>query len=475
MEAPGVIGLPCYNPRDFGARGDGTTKDTAAIQKAMDACAAAGGGTVYLGPGRYLTAPFYLASNVTLYLEAGTIILGSQDRADYAVVERRYAGTTQLTLEALVNGVDLECVTLAGRGTIDGRGQPWWQAIRDHFKLPKDQRPALEEWKTTEERVRKSIWHRPRLFELVRCRNVLMQGVTLQNSGFWNLHLLYCRNAKLHALTLLNPPDGCNADGMDLDSCRDVCVSDCFLSVGDDCICLKSGWDEDGRRIGIPTENVTVTNCITHAGHGGVVIGSDMSGGVRNVVVSNCVFRGTDIGIRLKTMRGRGGAVENFNVSNIVMDGVAHPIHMDMHYWKPTAPEPVSERTPRFRGFRFSQIDAVHAEAAGYIHGLEEMPIEGLRLDGVRIAAKKPFYCRHARDVELRHLRLECEEGPELQLEDVAGVEIDHLRLRETRAPGPAIRLTRTRGAVIQDAGTAGANGRRLELVDTDAAEVGQA
>jgi len=323
-----------------------------------------------------------------------------------------------------------------------------------------------------EETVRNSIWHRPRLLEPVRCKDLIIEGVTLQNSGFWNVNLLYCENVKVHGVTLRNPPEGCNNDGLNLNSCRDVCISGCNVSVGDDCICLKSGWDEDGRSIGIATENITIANCVTHAGHGGVVIGSDMSGSVRNVVVTNCVFVGTEIGVRIKTMRGRGGVVENLNVNNVIMDGVPRPFVMNMHYWKKTQPEPVSERTPRLRNFRFSQIDVVGADEAGYFHGLEEMPIENVRMDGVRVQSKKPLWCKHARGVELRNVRFECDEGPELHFEDVEDLEVDRFQARGAHEPMAAVRLTRARQLFVHDSSATATAGEFIELDDTDPNEV---
>ena len=461
-----------YTPQDFGARADGATLDTAAIQQAIDACTSAGGGTVYLGPGKYLTGPIYLKSNVTFHLEAGATVLGSTNRADYGTCTRRYAGTTQLTLEALVQAVDAERITLAGRGVIDGQGEAFWKPIRDYYATPKGQRPPMEEYGSEEEQVRNAIWHRPRLLELVGCRNLILEGVTLQNSGFWNGHMIYCENAKLNGLTFHNPPWGCNGDGMNLNSSHDVMISNCRFDVNDDAICLKSGWDEDGRRIGIATRNVTVANCVVHRGHGGVVIGSDMSGGVQNVAVTNCVFDGTEIGIRMKSMRGRGGLVENINVNNVVMDGVPQPFVFNLRYWKPMPPEPVSERTPVFRNVRFSQIDAVNAKNAGFIDGLEEMPVRNIRFESVRIQSREPMTVRHAQGLEFRNVRLECAQAPEMQLEDVSDVEIDRVQMRGDHAPAPSIQLTDARQVFVHDSSATCSGGTLLDCRNTPESEL---
>ncbi|MCC7517885.1 MAG: glycoside hydrolase family 28 protein [Verrucomicrobiae bacterium] len=435
-----------FDPRHFGARGDGLALDTAALQAAIDACGEAGGGCVVVPPGRYLIAPIDLRSHVTLHLEAGATLLGTPERPHYRLVTRRYSGTTQLTIDALVNAVDCERVAITGRGTVDGQGEAFWKPIRDYYAVPKEKRPPPQPMPTRPEEVQRSIWHRPRLVEFERCRDVRVEGVTLQNSGFWNLHLISCDVARVEGVNLRNPPGACNGDGIDLDSCRNVFVLGCDLDVNDDCICLKSGWNEAGLG---PTENVVIANCVTRRGHGGVVIGSDMSGGVRNVTVSNCLFIGTETGFRMKSMRGRGGLVENLLASNVVMDRVPHPFHFDMHYARPMPPEPLSERTPRFRNFSFHQVEATGAEQAAYLHGLEECPLEGVRMVGVRIAARKAFWARHVAALELQDVRLACEEGPELQVEDGRDLRVHRLEVAAPRSAGPSIRFTRIRGASL--------------------------
>jgi polygalacturonase len=420
------------DPQTHGASGDGRTKDTAALQRALDTCAAGGGGTVHVPAGRYLTGPIYLRSHVTLDLAPGAVILGSQDRDDYAIVERRYSGTRQRTVEALINGDDLENIAITGRGAIDGQGSFCWQPIRDYFAAPKAERDrSLMGPCSTDAEIRRSIWHRPRLVEPVRCRDVVIDGVTLQNSGFWNLHPLFCENVKIHGVTLRNPYDAPNADGIDLDSCRNVTVSDCLIDVGDDCICLKSGMDADGRDVGIPTENVAVSNCVTRGGHGGIVIGSDMSGGVRNVAVSNCVFDGTDIGVRLKTRRGRGGVVEQVMISNIVMTDVPVPLVFNMHYAGASEAAAVDETTPRYAHVHISNVTATGARRAGVMHGLAEQPITGVALTNVQIEAAAPIWRRHVAAVSELAVGVTAPDGTALPTyEDGADIALDPLQIQ---------------------------------------------
>ena len=276
--------------RDFGAAGDGRALDTEAIQGAIEACGAAGGGTVYFPAGAYVTGALILRSHVTLYLEAGAVLLGSEDPTGYPVVRSRWEGVEQETYAPLIGGSHLEGIGVVGRGTVDGRGDIWWERFRESRDL------ALR-------------YPRPRLISFVDCRNVLIEGLTLTRSPSWTINPVRCRNVTIDKVTIFNPPDSPNTDGINPDSCANVHISNCHIDVGDDCIAIKSGTEAGDSDKRAPCENVTITNCTMVHGHGGVVIGSEMSGGVRNVVVSNCIFEGTDRGIRLEIAAGprRGG------------------------------------------------------------------------------------------------------------------------------------------------------------------------
>jgi polygalacturonase len=224
---------------------------------------------------------------------------------------------------------------------------------------------------------------------------VLIEGVTLTNSPAWTLNPLACDEVNIRGIIIRNPPDSPNTDGINPDSCRNVHVSDCHIDVGDDCVTIKSGSEEDGRRQHRACENITITNCTMIHGHGGVVIGSEMTGGVRNVAISNCTFVGTDRGIRIKSRRGRGGVVEDLRVSNIVMDQVLCPIVINLFYgcgaWgelKVTdqSPQPVTDRTPRFRRLRYSNITARRVKySAAYVIGLPEMFVEDVAFNDVSV------------------------------------------------------------------------------------------
>ena len=367
-----VVSSP-LNVRECGAVGDGATNCTAAIQRAIDRCAAAGGGTVLVPAGQFVTGSLWMRSNISLHLDSGACLLGSTDVSDYPVWVSRWEGSAPPAHAALIAGESLHHVTITGRGRIDGRGQHWWEKFRQN----------------------KLKHTRPSLLRLVDCRDVLISGISCVNSPFWTLNPTACDNLTITGVTVRNPPDSPNTDGINPDSCSNVHVSDCHIDVGDDCLTLKSGSEDDGRQNRKACENIVVTNCTMLRGHGGVVIGSEMSGGVRNVAISNCVFSGTDRGIRLKSRRGRGGIIEDIRVDNVVMDSVLCPIVLYLFYgcgaWgekkvNDRTSYPVDAGTPRFRRLRFSNISAQNVKyAAVFVLGLPEMPIEDVTLDGLSI------------------------------------------------------------------------------------------
>ena len=413
-----------FDVRQYGARGDGRAKDTAAIQKAIDACGAAGGGTVLVPPGRYLTGALSLRSYVTLEISGGATLLGSTEPEDYPLVPNPWTPNRQ-EISSLIRGEDLVNVAITGRGIIDGQGAPWWR--RQRLLRPRGRNPAAPSEADRSE-IAKVAHGRPHLIKLVRCRYVLLEGLTLTNSPSWTVNPVFSEFVTVRGLTVQNPEDSPNTDGINPESCRNVHISDCHIDVGDDCITIKSGTDETGRRVGRPCENITVTNCTMLHGHGGLVIGSEMSGGAKNVVISNCVFQGTQRGIRIKSQRGRGGVVEGVSANNIVMENVPTPFSISMFYSggaKGVRAEPVGEGTPVFRDISLSNILARGAKAAGEILGLPEMPIQGITFDNVRIAADKSFAIEHARDIRMYHVRIDTRSGPPIAPADVSGLEVD--------------------------------------------------
>jgi len=413
-----------FDISEFGALGNGMAYDAPAIQSAIDACSQAGGGTVFFPAGRYVTGSLFLREDITLYVDAGATLLGSENPADYPMIPSRWEGVTRETHAPLITGAGLRNVAVIGRGTIDGRGARWWKMHRESALAAP----------------------RPRLISLVDSTNVLIEGVTLTNSPTWTISPLRCENITVDKVTIVNPPDSPNTDGINPDSCRNVHISNCHIDVGDDCVAIKSGIETEAPEQRAPCENITITNCTMVHGHGGVVIGSEMSGSVRNVVISNCVFVGTDRGIRLKSRRGRGGVVEDIRVTNVVMQDVLCPFTMNLYYHigmkgnpdiADKRPAPIDEGTPRFRRIHLSHMSARDAKiAAGFLYGLPEMPIEDVMLDDVSITMDRnaePGYADMADDIPL------------LQAAGLFARNVRGLRLREveiTNQIGEAFLLT---------------------------------
>jgi polygalacturonase len=449
-----------WDVSDYGAVGDGKTLNTAAFAKAIDACAAAGGGRVHVPAGTWLTGPIHLRSGVDLHVVRGAVVLFSTTYTDYPLVLTDYEGLEAVRCLSPIWGEELRNIALTGEGTFDGQGEVWRPVKR--FKMTDEQWKALlDKGGHVDER---NIWWpskaardgefvldqlheqhakgkpfnvddyepareflRPNMVKLTRCKNVKIDGPTFRNSAAWNVHILLCENVEVRNTNILNPWYSSNGDGLDIDSSRNVTVEDCHFDCGDDAICIKSGKDEQGRKRGKPTENVTINNCTVLHGHGGVTIGSEMSGGVRNVRVTNCVFKGTDIGLRFKTTRGRGGVVENIEMSNVAMHDIRREaISINTYYWVTTpTPEPVSERTPLFRQFTFRNITCDGAERALEIRGLPEMPVENMLFENFRCTAKTGMLISDARDVVLSRVELTIDTFPALQAHNVTNLKLD--------------------------------------------------
>ena len=402
--ASGLAEAATCNTHDYGDN----------IGKAIAACA--GGGTVVVAAGRYHTGAIQLRSNLELHLEAGAEILGSGDPKDYPLRKPAWGGNDEIS--SLIYGEDLENISITGPGTIDGQGEVWWK--REWLRSGKNHTAKASTPAELAE-VGKIAHGRPQMIRLVRCKNVRIEGVRLVNSASWTIHPLMCEFVNVHGVTITNQVPSPNTDGINPESCRWVHISDCHIDVGDDCITLKSGKDEVGRKMALADENIVISNCTMKQGHGGVVIGSEMSGGVRNVAVSNCVFNGTDKGIRIKSQRGRGGVVEGISISNIVMQDVPEAINITTFYAgsdKPGDVFPVGEGTPVFRDIHISNITARGSKSAGQITGLKEMPIQGVTLENVRIAAQQGFTVRNAKGIVFRDVEIVAGRGEALSTEN---------------------------------------------------------
>ena len=350
-----------------GAKANGKALNTKLINSTIDRLNRGGGGTLFFPAGTYLTGSIHLKSNITLELEAGATLLFSDNFDDYLpFVEVRHEGVMMKSFQPLIYAVDAENITIKGEGTT---------AI--YAETNKDYVSTLQR-----------RFFRPPFIQPVRCKKVKIEGVKIVNSPFWTVNPEFCDNVTIKGITIDNVPSP-NTDGINPESCRNVHISDCHISVGDDCITIKSGRDAQARRLGVPCENITITNCTMLAGHGGVVIGSEMSGSVRKVTISNCVFDGTDRGIRIKSTRGRGGVVEDIRVSNIVMSNIKQEaVVLNLKYSQMPA-EAKSERTPIFRNVHISGMTVTDVKTPIKIVGLEEAPISDIVLRDIHIQGAK--------------------------------------------------------------------------------------
>jgi polygalacturonase len=458
--APPAPAPQIYNIVDYGAVPDGKTLSTAAIQKALDACGSAGGGEVLVPPGTFLTAPIQLRSGVNLHLAAGSLLTFSKNHADYPMIVSSFEGRNTVICQSPIWGQDLHDISITGTGTIDGQGQTWRSVKRS--KLTEKEWDDLvasggvtDDDQTTwwpSDSARTGMWDlmklrekpgppvisdyapykdllRPTLMLLADCKHVLLQDATFRNSGSWNIHVLDSQDIKVEHVIIFNEIWAQNGDGIDVDSTSNVLIENCTIHAGDDDICLKSGRDEAGRLHATPTQHIVVRNCDIGWGHGGIAIGSEMSGGVRDVEVYNCVMTGTDIPIRFKSARGRGGVVEDIRIHNVaIYKCTSVAILFDMYYQqKNPKPEPVSVRTPIFRDITIRDVTCEGGKQAMSVRGLSELPMNNIVLENVKLACDKGASISNARDFVLRNVQIISASSPALDTYNVTNLTLDHV------------------------------------------------
>jgi polygalacturonase len=378
------------NPNAYGATADGRTQDTHALQAAIDACATQGGGTVRLGPGRYLTGPIVLRSHIRLEIERGATVLGSQNVGDYPFMPGENRRQSLITSDGATD------VEIVGAGTINGQGQPWWVVARAEDRAGAQEAP------------------RPWLIEFHNTQHILVAGVALQNSPMYTLVLRASRDATVRNITIMNPPHAPNTDGIDPISSRDVSISHVLIDTGDDDIAIKSGLPQHGVS-NAACSDVAIRDSTFLHGHG-LSIGSETAGGVRNVVAENIRFRGTENGIRIKSNRGRGNTIENIVYRNITMTDVGTAITISEYYPDKKIPasddvQAVGPHTPHFRDFSIVDLTAKGSDRAGILVGLPESPIAEVALTRVEIHAKTGLTIRNA-SVHADGLTVVTEQGP---------------------------------------------------------------
>jgi len=426
--------------RDHGAIEGGTVKNTAAFAAAIAACAEAGGGRVLVPAGTWLTGPIHLKSRIDLHVAEGAEIIFSDVIEDYLpVVLVRGGGIEFYNYSPLIYARDCENVAITGPGKLDGNAAAWWpwktKETKEIFQLERRGVPVEQRVYGTEEAA-----IRPSFVVFFNCRNVLMEGFTIGSGPNWTIHPIYCEDIiirRVHVLT-----DGPNNDGIDPDSCRNLLVEHCVFDTGDDCLVLKSGYNDDGWRVAKPTENVVMRWCSSKRGHGGLVIGSEMSGDVRNVYMHDCEFEGTDRALRIKSRADRGGVVENVWVEDItVRDMQYEVVILNMDY---TADRnaTITRKPPVFRNINVRRVTGHGAPVAIRITGMEDSLIRDVRFEDVTITSTRGVVASHIRDVVFDNVVITPAQGPAFDLAHAQGV-----TLREVRAPSGLENFLRLAGA----------------------------
>ena len=390
------------DPRAYGAKADGATKDTAAIQKAIDVCAQKGG-TVHLTAGTYLVAPIMLKSNVSLQLDKGATLLGSPDHADY----RPKTQFREPDVEPLIGAENVTNIAIVGEGTIDGNGMSWWQearTIKDHGVLGNHPRPKLI------------------VFD--HSKNIRIEGITIQNSPMWQLVPYYCDGVVIRNVRILAPSDSPNTDAIDPFSSSNVVIENVYSDVGDDNIAIKSGAINSPGPDS-PSHDIVIRDCTFKHGHG-LSIGSEIAGGANNIVAERIHFDGTDNGIRVKANRDRGNDVSNLVFRDIDMKNVKNAIVISEYYPKvmppdDNTPQPVTRLTPHFHNIVLQNVKATDSGTAGAIVGLPESPVRDVVLESVTISAKTGLSVGYA-VVTAQKLSIQVEKGQ--PVEKLAGADV---------------------------------------------------
>lgn len=434
------------NVRDFGAKGDGVTDDTAFIQAAILSCPPKS--RVLIPSGVFAVTNLFLKSDITLELTEGAELAAIPDKTRIPVLPGRiesydensefiissWEGDPLDSFASVITGMQVENVTICGRGTVNGRAgfDNWWDAEK-----------------------RKNDPGRPRMMFLNHCKNAVIFGLTVKNSPSWNLHPFFCENVKICNLKIESAENSHNTDGINPESCTDVEISGVYFSVGDDCIAIKSGKLYMGKTYKTPSKNILIRNCLMEKGHGGVTVGSEIAAGVDNIIIKNCCFVGTDRGLRVKTRRGRGrdSYIRGIVFDRVRMEGVKTPFVINCFYYcgldgkteyvATKEKLPVDERTPRVGGIVIKNVVCTDCHAAGiYFYGLPELPIESVTLEnvsisfaenaeigraammqGCEVSRKKGIFIRNAEQVFMKNVTIDGYEGECADIENVGRME----------------------------------------------------
>ncbi len=419
-----------YNVSDYGAVGDALKLNTEAIQKAIDAAEANGGGIVTFNPGVYLTGSLFIGNNINFNIPKGTMLIGSQNITDYKRIDTRVAGVEMNWPSALINVIGKKNAAITGNGVIHGRGKVFWDK---YYAMRKEYDPKGLRW------IVDYDCERPRGILISDCEHVTIKEVVLYQPGFWSLHILYSKYVTVDDVIISNNIEGQgpSTDGVDIDSSSFILVQNSTINCNDDNFCLKAGRDSDGLRVNRPCEFIVIRNCTAGHGHGLITCGSETSGGIRNVVAYNLKGNGTNNGIRFKSTSQRGGVIENIYLYNIELVNVANPVVLDLnwhpaystsvlpegyninevpvHWKKMLQPVDPKQGTPKFRNVYFSGISAVNAKTCINITGIESSSVDSFHFKNVTLQGEKAGRIHHAKNWIFENFRIIAPDKPDLK------------------------------------------------------------
>lgn len=416
-----------FNITDYGAKGDSVTDCTAAFAKAIAACSEAGGGKVIVPEGKFSTGPIHLKSNVNLHISKGAVVLFSRDTKKYLPqVYTRFEAVELMNYSPLIYAYEQENIAITGEGELNGQAndENWWfwKGRWGHAGQERELKEGAPTQKDANERLKKMAedgvpvkdrifgegdYLRPNFIQPYKCKNVLIEGVTIKESPMWIIHPVLCENVTIRKVKVIS--HGPNSDGCDPESCKDVLIEDCLFDTGDDCIAIKSGRDHDGRRVNVPSENIIVRGCTMKDGHGGVVIGSEISGNVRNVFAENCEMSSPylDRALRLKSNSRRGGIIENVFMRNVNVGDVADAVvHVYMFYANETG-----DNHPTVRNIQVKNVTSKKSNYGIYIEAEEDYPVEGIVIEDCSFEnVAKGNMIKGYKDLKLTNVKINGEE-----------------------------------------------------------------
>ena len=428
-----------YLITDFGAVADGKTVNTKAIQAAIDKCAAnKKGGIVVVPQGTFLSGAIFLKQGVNLLVEKDGVLKGTTNPDDYPQIKSRWEGTEEMYTASFVNAEGVTGLTISGEGTIDGSGEEW--VTNNPYRRPPaaaagaastaaaaaatmvtpPSAPAVAA--SPAARPAPSAGQRrgrPRLIGIQNSKDVLVSGLNLHNQAVWCLFVLYSQNVEIDGVKITAEHNIPSSDGIDIDSSKHVHITNVFIDDNDDCISIKSGKDADGLRVNRPAEDILIENSHFAFGHGGVAMGSETSGGIRNVTIQNCIIDSGNLApIRFKSQPSRGGVVENITYKNITLHGTRQAFEFSLE-WRMVPPiAPPSDPLPVVRNVKIINVSG-DVDSVGTIHGLAGSPIQGITFENCKITATRGFRLDHARNVDMKGLTLDVKQGEAITKTDV--------------------------------------------------------